>query len=317
MKNKREFSIARIFLLVGIIATFLLINRFLYKERQTFLSDQTTINSHSIAANLKTYTNSRFGFSIKYPGNWPTGRESDNGDGLALYSDKPNNEVLVYGTNMPSSFSAQHDSVEREEIILDDERKAALLKFKDEKGKINYIMFFNRDNNQEGKQYVFYATVTEHFFKENEQILQAVAKSLTLSSVPGNSQSFTDLDLAIKRVEKEGYTVIDGSKTWYSSSESLNILIGACAGAEGYCKQAFFFYNGEYLGTDTSEPSSQISIVWRDDTTIALNYVLYHKDDPMCCPTAGAVTVRFQWNGSKLVALDPIPPLGLSADVHR
>lgn len=138
---------------------------------------------------------------------------------------------------------------------------------------------------------------------------QPVQEKRNESSTAIPTKSATLIEEEIERVKQEGYSVIDGINTW-NPSESLNVLIGACTGAEGYCKKAFFFYNGNYLGTDTSDPSSQISFVWRTNDTVALNYVLYHKEDPMCCPTAGAATVRFKWDGNKLVALDPIPSSG-------
>ncbi len=114
------------------------------------------------------------------------------------------------------------------------------------------------------------------------------------------------IEAAIELIKQKGYTATFISNGW-ETSKQLSVLIGTCIGAEGYCKKAFFFYNGEYLGTDASDPSAQIGVVWQDDNTVALNYVLYRKEDAMCCPTAGGATVRFQWDGSKLVALDPIP----------
>lgn len=159
-------------------------------------------------------------------------------------------------------------------------------------------------------------SVTYYFLQSripaNKQIAQLPLQNEITPTISLNPS----LEAAIKLIEQKDYVVFDGSNAWHSPL-GLNVLIGACAGAEGYCKQAFFFYNGEYLGTDTSDPSSQINVAWRNNDTIALNYVLYRRDDPTCCPTAGAVTVRFQWDGNKLIALDPIPMLGLSADVHR
>jgi hypothetical protein len=55
--------------------------------------------------------------------------------------------------------------------------------------------------------------------------------------------------------------------------------------------------------------------LWRDDTTIALMYVLYRNSDALCCPTGGGKIVRFHWNGSRLVALDRIPPR--TGPLHR
>ena len=299
MKNKRK-----IFIILGVLLVLLSVFSLIPKYPSKL---QTTPQEKGIT-NWTTYTNSRFGFLVKYPEYWPSGKEATNGDGKALYEDNLGNEILVYGTNMSSTFSTQNDPVERENIVLDDGRSASLLKLNDDAGKIIYIMFFN-SNNQEDKQYVLNATVTKKFFKENEQTLLSVAKSFTLSPTLSDSKS-SQLDSAIALVEQEGFTVIDSSKTWYSSSQPLNALIGACAGVEGYCKKTFFFYDGRYLGTDALDPSSQISFVWRTNDTIALNYVLYRKEDSMCCPTAGGATVRFQWDGSKLVALDHIPSSG-------
>jgi len=313
MKNKREIIIAIVSLIVGATLTFLIIN-----NKQTFSAIQTTTTTNSTpTTNWKTYVNSRFGFSIKYPINWPLEKESTNGDGLALLKDSSGNEVLVYASNVPDTFSNLSDPVDHKELILDDGSKATALKSKDKTGKINYIMFFNLNENQEGKQFVLYATVTEQFFKENEQILQAVAKSFTLLSKP-SSQTSNDIKLDIERVKQEGYTVLGNPETTYYPSDSLSVLIGMCTGsADGYCNKAFFFYNGKYLGTDSSDSSIGIEEVWQTDKTVALYYRLYRKNDSLCCSTAGAALVRFQWDGTKLKALDPIPTSDWFADIHR
>lgn len=124
-------------------------------------------------------------------------------------------------------------------------------------------------------------------------------------------------DAAIELIRKEGYTVFFADRPMYDPS-GLNAFIGMCTGsADGHCYKAFFFYKGEYLGTDSFDSSIGIEQVWRDDKTIALYYRLYRKDDPLCCSTAGAALVRFQWDGTKLKALDPIPTSDWFADIHR
>lgn len=125
------------------------------------------------------------------------------------------------------------------------------------------------------------------------------------------------LKTAIELIKQKGYTVFDPSEIWYIPS-GLNAFIGMCSGsADGYCNKAFFFYNGKYLGTDTSDESIDVGIKWTAGDTIALQYTLYHKDDPLCCSTAGAALVRYHWDGTKLKALDPIPTSDWFADVHR
>lgn len=120
----------------------------------------------------KTYNNARFGYTINYPGSWLNGVEAQNGDGKPLHRNN-DNEILVYGTHTASNFSTQGTEVDRANLILNDGRNASILKLKDGEGKINYIVFFSDGE----KQYVFFATVTEDFFKQNEQLLKNVAKS--------------------------------------------------------------------------------------------------------------------------------------------
>lgn len=130
---------------------------------------------------------------------------------------------------------------------------------------------------------------------------------VVLNPVPSPTPVPTDLthQSEIKIVEKEGYSVIGLENDKLSN---FDVLIGIATGsADGYDKRAFFFYDGSYLGADSSSPHPQISLAWRDDKTIALNYFLYNKNDPMCCPTGGSKIVRFQWDGTKLAILDTIP----------
>lgn len=125
-----------------------------------------------VSKEWETYTNYRYGYTIDYPQDWKVGREADNGDGKALHRDE-NNEILVYGTLVPSTFSTQDTPIEREVFVLNGGMEATQLKYKDEDNKIRYIVFF--DNNEQ--QYTFFAKVSEDFFKENEHVLQEVAKS--------------------------------------------------------------------------------------------------------------------------------------------
>ena len=42
--------------------------------------------------------------------------------------------------------------------------------------------------------------------------------------------------------------------------------------------------------------------------TITVSYLIYKPRDALCCPSGGKQTVRYHWNGSRLVPFDPIPP---------
>ena len=67
----------------------------------------------------------------------------------------------------------------------------------------------------------------------------------------------------------------------------------------------FFFVNGNPVSRQyfTGAMSEQ----GLDDTTFSVTYHVYHPGDPHCCPTGGTAAVRFRWNGSAVVALDPMP----------
>jgi hypothetical protein len=134
----------------------------------------------------------------------------------------------------------------------------------------------------------------------------AAAAPGSFSPSPPLSSDGSKLAAAVAIVKSKGYDVID--TTTYQPGPTLGVLVGSATGsADGYNKSAFFFVAGRYIGTDAVQPSANVKVVWQDDSTVALSYDLYHSGDPLCCPTGGAATVRFHWNGQVLTPLDPIP----------
>jgi len=126
------------------------------------------------------------------------------------------------------------------------------------------------------------------------------------------------VDAEIEYMQKAGYSIYNPNNLYYDQSNLFTVLIGTCTGsADGYCQRAFFFYNGKYIGTDSSEPSNGIQIRWSTDKTIALQYVLYNKDDPLSSPTGGAAIVRFEYDGKTLTSLDKLPTNDWMVDGHR
>ena len=115
---------------------------------------------------------------------------------------------------------------------------------------------------------------------------------------------------AVKLVRNKGFRVDDTSDfTLTPPAGGLHVLIGTASGsADGYSQQAFFFVHGHFLRTDLADTSAAIHLTWRTDTTIALSYAVYKPNEPLCCPTGGALIVRYKWDGTKLRALDPVPP---------
>jgi hypothetical protein len=111
---------------------------------------------------------------------------------------------------------------------------------------------------------------------------------------------------AIAKVRALGYVPDDPSQ--WNETQTLRVLVGTRKGSgDGYAKRAFFFVGRRYIGTDTSGDSAGVRVDGQSDTTITLAYALYGPHDALCCP-GGTGVVRYQWNGSKLVPLDPIPP---------
>jgi hypothetical protein len=113
------------------------------------------------------------------------------------------------------------------------------------------------------------------------------------------------LGAAVALVKAHGYTA--GETSTYRPEETLRVLVGTRTGSsDGYGQQAFFFVDGHYLGTDTSEPSASVKVVGQSDTEVTLAYSVYKAGDPLSKPS-GEKTVRFQLNNGHLVALGSIP----------
>lgn len=124
------------------------------------------------------------------------------------------------------------------------------------------------------------------------------------------------LPAAMAVVRAHGYTASDPSQ--YHPDQTLRVLVGTGShSSDGYDKQAFFFLDGRYLGTDAARPSAQISVVSQSDTEVTLAYALYRSNDPLCCPGGGRARVRFQLNNGRLEPLDPIPPVASSTGTSR
>jgi hypothetical protein len=127
----------------------------------------------------------------------------------------------------------------------------------------------------------------------------------TSQTPPSGSASGGSLAEARAKVSSLGYNVDDPRD--YDPSHTLRVLVGTRKDSgDGYAKRAFFFVGGRYLGTDTSDESAGIRVDGSDDTTVTLAYALYGPNDALCCP-GGTARVRYEWNGSRLVPLDPIP----------
>jgi uncharacterized protein YceK len=132
----------------------------------------------------------------------------------------------------------------------------------------------------------------------------------------GAEASGEEAAAAVAVVKTHGYTPEDVSQ--YHPDQTLRVLLGTRTGsADGYEQRAFFFLDGRYLGTDSSQPSASIRLVSQSDTEVVLAYALYHPRDPLCCATGGQATVHFQLNNGQLVPLQPIPPASSTSGLSR
>lgn len=115
-----------------------------------------------------------------------------------------------------------------------------------------------------------------------------------------------NLSSAVAVVKAHGYSAEEPST--YRPQQTLRVLVGTRSGSsDGYAQQAFFFVNGRYIGTDTSEPSASVKVVGQSDTEVTLAYPIYKPGDPLSSPSGGETTVRFQLNNGRLVTLGQIP----------
>jgi hypothetical protein len=135
------------------------------------------------------------------------------------------------------------------------------------------------------------------------------AEATRTSSAPAftkESASAEGVSAATAVVRAHGYTPNETSQ--YQPNQTLRVLVGTKAGSsDGYGQQAFFFVDGHYLGTDTSQPSATVKVVSQGDTEVTLSYPIYKAGDPLGKPSGGEKTVRFQLNNGRLVPLGQIP----------
>ncbi|WP_199442273.1 LppP/LprE family lipoprotein [Umezawaea beigongshangensis] len=142
-----------------------------------------------------------------------------------------------------------------------------------------------------------------------------VPSTTTVSARPSSAGTGPSRTAAEDLVRSKGFTPAPG--TW-SDPSALNVVLAGRAGAADSASQlAFFFHDGDYLGTDTATTSARIDLVRAERDTIVLSYQLYAAADPVCCPTRGSATVRYRWTGTALAPLDPIPTDDPSADGSR
>lgn len=126
----------------------------------------------------------------------------------------------------------------------------------------------------------------------------------------------SEVAAAVAAVKAQGYTPNDAAE--YHPHQTLTVLLGTRTGsADGYDQRAFFFEDGRYIGTDSSQPSASMRVVSQGETEVVIAYALYRSHDPLCCPSGGQATVHFQLDDGQLTPLQPIPPTQSATGLSR
>lgn len=113
---------------------------------------------------------------------------------------------------------------------------------------------------------------------------------------------------AVALVRSHAYVPVGTADFSSPPTGGLHVIVATPTGSTAdHTQRAFFFVDGNYIRNDLGDPSGSIRIAWRNNDTIALAYAIYAAADPICCPTGGSMIVRFQWTGSRIDALDPVP----------
>jgi LppP/LprE lipoprotein len=145
---------------------------------------------------------------------------------------------------------------------------------------------------------------------EMRRVLVLAAVVVGLSAAVASAAGPSGLRVAEHYVARHCHKGSARSHTMWITDPSFhfNALYGDCGGGDGHEQRIWFFRGSRFVGHDDRQSSGEIIGSWRNLNTLAFLYVLYRPADAMCCPTGGAVSVRYRWNGKKVVRLDPLPP---------
>ena len=106
----------------------------------------------------------------------------------------------------------------------------------------------------------------------------------------------------VEQVLKKGFDPFGVVTTYSLDGSSFIAVAGTAIGsADGYSQWVFFFSGSTYLGTDTSQPSPQLSLAGSaGGGQIGVTYVNYAASDPLCCPSLAPITITYTWDGSRV-----------------
>ncbi len=115
-------------------------------------------------------------------------------------------------------------------------------------------------------------------------------------------------------VERRGEEWVVGDTSGWDPDALLNALVGV--NPEGL-EFVFFYDRGTLLGTDTYEPSRNITIGRIDDMTFEATYALYDPGQSRAAPSGQRALVTYVLTSTGLEPQDPIPPADPSSPGSR
>jgi len=139
------------------------------------------------------------------------------------------------------------------------------------------------------------------------KVAVVLAAALALSGVAWSASNDPALAKAVAYWHAQKCVPAPDETMWMRGWR-FEVLFGDCGGGDGHDQHVYFFDRGRFIGTDGLGTSSAIIGMWRDLDTIAFMYVLYRKNDPLCCATGGGAIVRYRFTGTGVKRLDPAPP---------
>lgn len=124
----------------------------------------------------------------------------------------------------------------------------------------------------------------------------------TPTPVPLTAEQRRQRTAAADVVKSRGYAVVRLRD--YNPRKTLRVLLGE---DQSRGRLAFFFVNGDYIGNDAQDSSAKLRVVRNGDLRVTLAYGIYAPGDPPDAPSGGPVRVRFEWDGTRLAPMDPLP----------
>jgi len=140
----------------------------------------------------------------------------------------------------------------------------------------------------------------------------ATPTTTTTTTAPSTSTTVDEagaLARAQDSVKRAGLVPVTAAP--FNGTSRLDVVIAQNPTVAFGAFRAYFFVGGTPVGTYpaiSSDDSRTLNLAAVGHDTITLTWSIYRPNDVGCCPTGGTAKVRFGWDGSKVVPLDPIPP---------